>query len=125
MKKLFLDDEREPYDSSWDVVRSYTAFVKYIEENGVPDVISFDHDLAFEHYPFNQKDPGGGKIPYSIYEELTGYHAAKYLIEKNLFPTLAIVHSYNPVGAANIRDLLRPHTEVLIHPYGTVKVMNA
>ena len=66
MKKLFLDDVRVPFDCAkymrpddlkymyedeeWDIVRTYNDFVGYIEHFGVPDLISFDHDLADEHY---------------------------------------------------------------------------
>src|SRR5260370_10100302 len=85
MRKLFLDDIRKPPDSTWDVVRSYDAFVAYIETNGVPDIISFDHDLAFEHYPLNDSNLGYSQppkeIPYDRYTEKTVYDCAKWLCE--------------------------------------------
>ena len=57
MKRLFLDDLREPVDAytythnkvyleEWDVVKHYTEFTEYIEKNGIPDIVSFDHDLS-------------------------------------------------------------------------------
>ena len=86
MKKLFLDDIRNPPDSSWDVVRSYDEFVSYISLNGVPDFISFDHDL-------------GDAVP-------TGMDCAKWLVEtERLLPNFA-VHSANPPGRINIFSLL-------------------
>jgi hypothetical protein len=57
---LYLDDSRDPIDSAfytgnilystltWTVVRNYDEFVKIITERGVPDAISFDHDLGQE-----------------------------------------------------------------------------
>lgn len=105
MKKLFLDDCRSIPDSSWDVVRSYKEFVEFIEKNGVPDIISFDHDLAFEHYPFSEESPGL-EIPYDKYTEKTGYDCAKWLIENDKLPTKYFVHSMNPVGKANIEFVL-------------------
>lgn len=105
MRKLFLDDCRNPPDSSWDVVRSYNEFTKYIEENGVPELISFDHDLAFEHYPLAETNPSKD-IPYNTYEEKTGYDCAKWLIERSILPDNFIVHSMNPVGAQNIRFVM-------------------
>jgi hypothetical protein len=105
-RKLFLDDERLPYDSSWDVVRSFNSFVEYIERNGVPDIISFDHDLASEHYP------GAGielnPLPYDKYQHKTGYHAALWLLETGKIDQLkeAWVHSMNPVGRVNIMNVL-------------------
>ncbi len=59
---LFLDDFRMPADvvlympkcayytdREWVIVRSYDEFVKTIEEMGIPQAVSFDHDLADEH----------------------------------------------------------------------------
>ena len=55
---LFLDDLRNPKDViwvnlpevEWTVVRNYDDFVNTIIDKGVPTRISFDHDLADEHY---------------------------------------------------------------------------
>ena len=92
MKKLYLDDIRTPKTKGWDIVRSYDKFVKWIEENGLPDKVSFDHDLGEE----------GTK---------TGYDAAKWLVQycySNCLPFLPEynVHSANPVGKANIESYL-------------------
>lgn len=64
MKRLFLDDIRVPldcpkahymsyrkidlriYHEDWVIVRSHGQFVKWIQENGLPNLISFDHDLG-------------------------------------------------------------------------------
>lgn len=62
---LFLDDFRIPEDcakymsnpefylnNKWVIVRDYDEFVKFIEKNGMPAVISFDHDLSdIDYYP--------------------------------------------------------------------------
>ena len=57
---LFLDDVRQVMDTfhytkhpvytedNWDVVRNYNEFCNYIQDNGVPALISFDHDLGGE-----------------------------------------------------------------------------
>jgi hypothetical protein len=125
MKKLFLDDERDPiqcasymsrrgidvriYHENWDIVRSYGEFVNYINTNGLPDLISFDHDLGdvpelkktlkFDDYFDKDND-----------REYNGLDCAKFLIDycmdnKLLLPKY-IVHSYNPTGAENIKGLL-------------------
>lgn len=111
MTKLFLDDLRNPPDNTWQVVRSYDAFVGYIETYGVPDLISFDHDLAFEHYSFNSNFSLTKEIPYHSYKEKTGLDCVKYLIEKNLSIKSYKVHSANPVGAENIRSLCKQWKE--------------
>lgn len=117
MKKLYLDDMRDPHESfdlmkdvlylecDWDIVRSYDEFVAYVEKNGVPDLVSFDHDLADEHY----HDVDRGIDPkYGSYEEKTGYDAAKWLAEKCYHETRqlprVLAHTMNPVGRKNIID---------------------
>ncbi len=118
---LYLDDVREPHllpleVDKWIVVRNYNEFVDYLENNGFPDIISFDHDLGEEHYNdlFNnenwEKDDKNIKLKYDEYKVKTGYHAAKYLIsmlsnsELSKYPEIYI-HSANPVGSENIRLL--------------------
>jgi len=120
---LFLDDFRSlsdahsytyypPYATKdWVIVRSYDEFVKYIEEHGVPEMVSFDHDLADEHYNF-QSD-----IQYDDYQEKTGFHCARWLIyycldnDKKL-PPVIMIHSMNKVGAENIKSLFDTFNKV-------------
>lgn len=88
MKKLYLDDLR-PTPNGFERVYTYEEFVKFISENGLPDFISFDHDL------------GEGK---------TGYDCAKWLVEYCLDNNLSLPeydsHSQNPIGKENILTLL-------------------
>jgi hypothetical protein len=128
IRKLFLDDIRPAYDKSWDLVKTFEEFKRYIETNGCPAVISFDHDLAFEHYPFNDFDTSPTIINYSLYETKTGYHAAEWLLNRGMCPKLVIVHSMNPIGAKNIERLFDRYTyrhgiqcEVKIHVYDPKK----
>jgi len=108
MRKLFLDDTRQPPDPSWEVVRTYSGFCDYIDRNGVPDVISFDHDLADEHYATVswQCEPLVDVIDYTTFKEKTGYECAKWLIARGTLPKQYFVHSLNPVGAQNIRFIM-------------------
>ena len=118
--KLFLDDIREPYDSTWVLVKNYEQFVEFIEKNGIPEKVSFDHDLDFQHYL--ESTTG---IPYDQYDEKTGLDCAKYFVEKlieynntggKLTPE-AIIHSMNPVGAANIAGVLKGHCHIITYSY--------
>ncbi len=113
---LFLDDIRDPVDvclyfepkklhplyenEQWEIVRSYDEFVNHITDNGLPACISFDHDLADEHY---QNMSGGD------FKEKTGYECAKWLVEflleHNLELPVIYCHSMNPVGKENILNL--------------------
>jgi hypothetical protein len=117
-RNCFVDDIRKPeqaflYDGSneslcektgidsikWDIVRSYSDFKKYIDKNGIPDIVSFDHDLKPAHYDMkieNMKD--------------TGYECAEYLIkickEKSKPIPTYFVHSASPLGRARIIKVL-------------------
>ena len=117
--RLFLDDIRDPrhclmymqgkgfdttiYNEKWEIVRSHKAFVEIVEKQGLPSLISFDHDLADEHYI--EEDP-----EYGEYTEKTGYDSAKWLVQycldNNLKLPYFIVHSMNPIGKQNITTLL-------------------
>lgn len=108
MRRLYLDDNRNPLSElDFDVVRSYDEFVAYILKKGVPELISFDHDLADEHVKDYLKDPNNGKLSYESYRERTGYDAAKWLVDycisSNIKLPKCFVHSQNTIGAMNIR----------------------
>lgn len=102
--KLFLDDERYPSDNSWVIARNYHDAVWYVTNYGLPRYISFDHDLAFDHYmPVIIGKP----------QEFTGYDFAKWFANYVMDNDLTLpekfdfyVHSMNPVGAKNIRDYM-------------------
>ncbi len=120
MKKLFLDDIRNPKDCAnglvpsilnkfywehdWNIVRSYDEFVSWIVKNGLPDFISFDHDLADVHYSMDFSNPNFNG------NEMTGYDCAKWLtnycMDMKIQIPRFIVHSQNPVGKANIQSYL-------------------
>lgn len=116
---LYLDDIRKPSIFGITHVRSYDEFVAYLQNNPMPELISFDHDLSLEHYPM--ENISGMKIPYDTFKEKTGLHCARYIIENNLPLSYWSVHSMNVTGADNIRTELRaycPGGEVMLKiPY--------
>lgn len=98
MIKLYLDDIRSPCYDGFVVVRSVKEAINFVLENGMPDFISFDHDLGCSY---------DGQIYPS------GYDFAKWLVEADISGAVDIsddfsfaVHSQNPVGAKNIEALL-------------------
>lgn len=125
---LFLDDNRIPHKSmdymhpdiaslyrtlKWVVVRSYYEFVKTIEEKGLPDLISFDHDLADVHYDIRSEGFNSWKEYYESddeHREMTGYDCAKWLVNycmENQKPIPKYyIHSMNDIGMHNIRTYL-------------------
>jgi len=114
MKKLFLDDVRQPFDNTWIHVKSYKEFIEWIDKNGIPDVVSFDHDLSTEHYR-KEMDEGFRKYNplYKKFKHKTGLHCAEYLLktckEKGVALPRINIHSMNPVGAENIAMLVRDY----------------
>ena len=112
---LWLDDFRDPFEGNWLElyapeyfyttginlltkpysvavvwVKHYYYFIKWINDNGLPDMICFDHDL-------------GGSIH-------TGYDCAKWLIDYCISTDKPLpkwnIQSANPVGKENIRSVL-------------------
>ena len=122
MKKLFLDDIRQPKDAcyitlnpkiyweeGWDIVKNYVEFCNWIKKNGLPDIVSFDHDLADIHYEVDFNDWNDNTSEQLGVEE-TGLDCAKWLVtyclDKNLKLPTYYVHSANPVGKKNIQSYL-------------------
>lgn len=112
---LYLDDLRTPTKTMpgykpWAIVRNYEEFVNYIRMHGIPDYISFDHDLADEHYTpqeyWHDYELSKAYQESKEYTEKTGLDCAKFLCdfsqEYGLKLGLCNVHSANPVGADNI-----------------------
>lgn len=103
---LFLDDLRIPADAyqyslnpfflknKWIIVRTYTEFIGWIIQNGLPHYISFDHDLS----------------DIESTQEKTGYDCALWLVDYCLNHQLQCpewyCHSMNPVGKTKIMGLL-------------------
>ena len=104
MKYLFLDDERNPTDVTWlhdfdptldwAVVRSFDEACGYVVNHGIPDVISFDHDLGVGR---SGKDFANWLINYDL--------------DHGIMPTgfSFTVHSMNPIGRSNIQSLLQSY----------------
>ena len=148
---VFLDDVRWPkdvfdytkdpiyVDKTWEIVRNYVDFVnlivdKYINSHELPALISFDHDLADEHYEYNLDNK-------KKYTEKTGYDCAKWFVDhfydknpealtkhrmfrgtKIEFPNV-YVHSANPIGASNIMGYINNFLMNEAQPQTCVRVV--
>ena len=98
MKRLYIDDIRDPKGEFDFVARNSVNARAWMEDNGCPNFISFDHDL------------GGDD---------TAMRVVKFMVEKDLRHPGWIpedfkffVHSANPVGAANIEGYLNCYLKV-------------
>jgi hypothetical protein len=83
--KLFIDDERTPATDGWVIVRSSNEALTYIQNNGWPEFISFDHDL------------GGDDTTMVFLRKLVDQ-----VWNGDNLPPDYMVHSANPVGSKNI-----------------------
>lgn len=122
---LYLDDVRTPINdipgyAPWHVVRNYDQFVAHITQHGMPDFISFDHDLADEHMNdyYDQVRQYGFQTPsYDKFKEKTGLTCAMWLVEycmdNNVAPKKCAVHSHNPIGGKNIQDCINSYKKYL------------
>ena len=124
---LFLDDIREPEHAyeytkqeiflkqKWEVVRNFDEFKSYIEKNGMPFFISFDHDLADTHYTpehlWTDYDKSKEWQDAQVHKEKTGYECAIWLVDYCMDNNLKLpnyyCHSMNPVGKDKIVGLLQ------------------
>lgn len=119
---LFLDDVRQPSQVTWVrypeirdwvVVRDYAQFVDTIKKKGVPVFVSFDHDLADEHYRPSMYNPDRHYSSYyhnGTFKEKTGYDCARWLAEycisnRHDLPNW-VCHSMNPIGRENIESIM-------------------
>lgn len=110
---LWLDDARPcPYVGNWKIAKNYQEAVDIMTQYQVRNA-SLDHDLSFEHY---ESDNVSG------YTEKTGYDFVKWMEDNDCWPQLPpIVHSYNPIGAYRMAQILARHydchSEELLIPY--------
>ena len=123
---LWLDDIRNPHIGDWLMayapqfaygegevvwVKNFDDFVSHIKFKGIPDMISFDHDLG-EDVAREKVRMGTSKRQARKQKKETksGFDCAKWLVDYCIDNEIPIphfgVHSANPVGAENIRGLL-------------------
>jgi hypothetical protein len=99
-------------NDGWIIARSYDAFVDIIEGLGLPDVVSFDHDLHEEHIKhYYSVTESTGVIEYGNLKYKTGKHCAEYLVQQckaqqpKTLPEI-FIHSANKWGVEEIRKVL-------------------
>lgn len=138
MYNLFLDDERVPYstdkdvknafavtrdslyyEKEWVIVKNYYQFIDKIETEGMPLLISFDHDLGKKYeaseIPLRFLKNNAEDVDI-LNEEKTGYDALKWLCnycldhDKDL-PEIRL-HTANDVGFVNMRDYIKSFQKI-------------
>lgn len=99
---MFIDDERYPPmgdGNLWVICRNKTDVQWYVESQGFPSFISFDHDLG-------EDQPTGLDIAAYLVDLDIDSNDSDDTTYGNLVDCAFYVHSQNPIGKANIEGLL-------------------
>ena len=91
MKMLYVDDLRLPKQKEIiqiEIARTYEEAIAKLKLVSY-DIISLDHDLG---------------------EEKTGYDICKFIVENKIQIPTIILHTSNPVGRFNMKQLLERYT---------------
>lgn len=125
---LFLDDIRNPNDAyingkslltitdttvdDWTIVRNYDDFCMMVR-NVMPEMISFDHDLHFEHMRhYADVTVQNGVIEYGNLKHKTGKSCAEFLVSEwrrqgMVHAPKFYIHSANQWGSIEIAKVLK------------------
>jgi hypothetical protein len=102
--KLWLDDVRDPVMygyAGWEWVRTAKEAIELLKTGRVTQA-SLDHDLEWEHYPWN--DNG------EPYKEMCGYDVVCWMEANDVWPINGTrVHSANPVGRLRMQQVIDKH----------------
>lgn len=103
IKKLFVDDIRQPPDDTWTLARTVTEAIRYIDLYGVSiEEISLDHDISLEVRVGNTYRPFPSEETYQpVARFITRYYEKLY----SLSPKITL-HTANPVGAEEMKKIL-------------------
>lgn len=98
MSKLYLDDLRQPPDTTWTLVRTTDEAIRWVQVNGCPECISFDFYLAH----------GLDSLPF------VNWLIAQDKEQKGTFfpPNFTFeIHSNSLSGRAKLRNILETYFE--------------
>jgi hypothetical protein len=118
MRILILDDNLDRHngfrkalsDHVLTHVYTHNQAVKALEDNPAFDLVYLDHDIG------DLQD--GDKDDYG--RDLTGHDVALFMVrvlDATKLPEEVIIHSWNPVGARSMLQVLQPVVQVSCQPY--------
>lgn len=103
--RVWHDDIRLPPDESWEWARTNDEAIELLLHNDVEE-ISLDHDLGLhQHDPYAPD----ADLQAGWDTENDGYVLVKWMVLNDHVPPLVTIHSWNPVGARRMADLLRDY----------------
>ena len=114
MNKLWHDDIRRPPDETWNWARTNQAAYELLLRQPYAEC-SLDHDLGLSEYDPDLPD---ADMQRGWDKENDGCDLVIWMIEKRLGPPKITIHSWNPIGAARMANLLRDHGyNPIVRPY--------
>lgn len=115
--KLWHDDIRIPPDETWTWART-NAIAKIYLESGKVTECSLDHDHGLEELdPYSDPElmAFAGRSPAG-----TGADLVMWMILERKVPVQVRIHSWNPIGAAIMANMLNDAGyNCVVAPYGT------
>ena len=110
---LFIDDMRNPSDvllclgKKWAIAHSKAEAVEIVNELGMPEFISFDHDMTDAHYNGDYSDgQTGADIAFTLVQLFNGVMCDYE------------VHSLNPDARKRIHDAIMSAKTMTKNPAG-------
>jgi hypothetical protein len=102
---LWIDDERQVPEGFTHWAKTSQQAIDILSahrpEEGVIALICFDHDLGYD--PTDGHPSLEGDNP--TYDDTR--RVVEWMVEHNVWPEMAIVHSHNPIGATWLENVLR------------------
>lgn len=95
--KIYLDDLRTA-PITWHLVKTADECIEKLQTGQVEE-LSLDHDLSEEHY----LEHFGYQLPSNTKPAKTGLSVVDWMVENNIWPSLIILHTMNPIGRENMK----------------------
>ena len=101
--KLYVDDWRHPPSDKWVLAKTITEAITILATQAV-DVVSLDHDITFE-------TNSGYRFGNETFAPVAWFIS---VMPEHDRPKLVVIHTANPVGAANMLQILKGYGGQLV-----------
>lgn len=97
-------------EGSWNIVRNYNQFIRYIKTKGVPHHISFDNDLCQDHMLLYVEAAKSGNFEWFETQPRMGIHALEWLLnyckKNNVDRPTIYINTANFFARAKMEEML-------------------
>jgi hypothetical protein len=102
--KLWYDDIRRPPDDTWDWARTNEEAMELLDRKRYQEV-SLDHDMGLHLHDPDEED-ADLRIAHDRWDYEDGTDLAHWMSEQGLIPPRISIHSFNPIGAKKMAEIL-------------------